>query len=62
MKAIFLVLAPLGLVTLWLAVFADMGTSLLVTGQRSAPVPPLTAPHGEWATGEAARRRGPPTR
>jgi Zn2+/Cd2+-exporting ATPase len=31
-KAIFLVLAPLGLVTLWLAVFADMGTSLLVTG------------------------------
>ena len=31
-KSIFLVLAPLGLVTLWLAVFADMGTSLLVTG------------------------------
>ena len=31
-KTIFLVLAPLGLVTLWLAVFADMGTSLLVTG------------------------------
>jgi Zn2+/Cd2+-exporting ATPase len=31
-KAVFLVLAPLGLVTLWLAVFADMGTSLLVTG------------------------------
>ncbi len=30
-KAVFLVLAPLGLVTLWLAVFADMGTSLLVT-------------------------------
>jgi Cd2+/Zn2+-exporting ATPase len=30
-KAIFLALAPLGLVTLWLAVFADMGTSLLVT-------------------------------
>ena len=30
-KALFLVLAPLGLVTLWLAVFADMGTSLLVT-------------------------------
>ncbi|HZL65482.1 MAG TPA: heavy metal translocating P-type ATPase [Thermoleophilia bacterium] len=30
-KAIFLILAPLGLVTLWLAVFADMGTSLLVT-------------------------------
>ena len=25
-KAVFLVLAPLGLVTLWLAVFADMGT------------------------------------
>lgn len=32
MKAVFLVLAPLGLVSLWLAVFADMGTSLLVTG------------------------------
>ncbi len=31
-KSIFLVLAPLGLVSLWLAVFADMGTSLLVTG------------------------------
>ncbi|MEI6724822.1 MAG: heavy metal translocating P-type ATPase [Actinomycetes bacterium] len=30
-KALFLILAPLGLVTLWLAVFADMGTSLLVT-------------------------------
>jgi Zn2+/Cd2+-exporting ATPase len=30
-KAIFLTLAPLGLITLWLAVFADMGTSLLVT-------------------------------
>ena len=30
-KAVFLVLAPLGLVSLWLAVFADMGTSLLVT-------------------------------
>ena len=31
-KAVFLILAPLGLVSLWLAVFADMGTSLLVTG------------------------------
>ena len=31
-KSIFLILAPLGLVSLWLAVFADMGTSLLVTG------------------------------
>ena len=31
-KAVFLVLAPLGLVSLWLAVVADMGTSLLVTG------------------------------
>ena len=31
-KAVFLVLAPLGLTSLWLAVFADMGTSLLVTG------------------------------
>ena len=30
-KGVFLVLAPLGLVSLWLAVFADMGTSLLVT-------------------------------
>jgi Cd2+/Zn2+-exporting ATPase len=30
-KTVFLVLAPLGLVSLWLAVFADMGTSLLVT-------------------------------
>jgi Zn2+/Cd2+-exporting ATPase len=30
-KGLFLVLAPLGLVSLWLAVFADMGTSLLVT-------------------------------
>jgi Cd2+/Zn2+-exporting ATPase len=31
-KSVFLVLAPLGLVTLWLAVFADMGTSLAVIG------------------------------
>ena len=31
-KAVFLVLAPLGLVTLWMAVFADMGTSLAVIG------------------------------
>ena len=31
-KAVFLILAPLGLVSLWLAVLADMGTSLLVTG------------------------------
>ncbi len=31
-KSVFLILAPLGLVSLWLAVFADMGTSLLVTG------------------------------
>ena len=30
-KAVFLVLAPLGLVSLWFAVFADMGTSLIVT-------------------------------
>jgi len=31
-KSVFLVLAPLGLVTLWMAVFADMGTSLAVIG------------------------------
>ena len=31
-KGTFLVLAPLGLVTLWMAVFADMGTSLAVIG------------------------------
>jgi Cd2+/Zn2+-exporting ATPase len=31
-KAAFLVLAPLGLATLWMAVFADMGTSLAVIG------------------------------
>ena len=30
-KAVFVVLAPLGLTTLVLAVVADMGTSLLVT-------------------------------
>lgn len=30
-KAVFLVLAPLGMTSLWLAVVADMGTSLLVT-------------------------------
>jgi Zn2+/Cd2+-exporting ATPase len=47
-KAIFVVLAPLGLVTLVMAVAADMGMSLLVTlnglrllqGQRGAAVPP----------------------
>jgi Cd2+/Zn2+-exporting ATPase len=31
-KAVFLTLAPLGLVSLWMAVFADMGTSLAVIG------------------------------
>jgi Cd2+/Zn2+-exporting ATPase len=30
-KAIFLTLAALGLANLWVAVFADMGISLLVT-------------------------------
>jgi Cd2+/Zn2+-exporting ATPase len=30
-KGVFVVLAPFGLVTLWLAVLADMGTSLAVT-------------------------------
>ena len=44
-KAVFLALAPLGLVTLWMAVFADMGTSLLVIGngmrlQRGMSTPP----------------------
>ncbi len=31
-KAVFLILAPLGLVTLWMGVAADMGVSLLVVG------------------------------
>jgi Cd2+/Zn2+-exporting ATPase len=31
-KAVFLVLAPMGLVTLWMGVAADMGVSLLVVG------------------------------
>jgi Cd2+/Zn2+-exporting ATPase len=30
-KGVFVVLAPFGLVTLWLAVLADMGTSIAVT-------------------------------
>jgi len=30
-KGIFVLLAPFGLVTLWLAVLADMGTSIAVT-------------------------------
>jgi len=30
-KAVFLLLAPLGLASLWMAVFANMGTSLAVT-------------------------------
>jgi Cd2+/Zn2+-exporting ATPase len=30
-KGVFVLLAPFGLVTLWLAVIADMGTSLAVT-------------------------------
>jgi cation transport ATPase len=52
-KAVFVVLAPLGLVTLVMAVAADMGMSLLVTlnGLRllherrgaAAPVAPPTA-------------------
>jgi Cd2+/Zn2+-exporting ATPase len=31
-KAIFLVLTLMGMGTMWMAVFADMGTSLLVVG------------------------------
>jgi cation transport ATPase len=30
-KALFVLLAPFGLVALWLAVLADMGTSIAVT-------------------------------
>jgi Zn2+/Cd2+-exporting ATPase len=30
-KGLFVLLAPLGLVTLWFAVLADMGTSIAVT-------------------------------
>jgi Zn2+/Cd2+-exporting ATPase len=30
-KGLFVLLAPFGLVALWLAVFADMGTSIAVT-------------------------------
>jgi Zn2+/Cd2+-exporting ATPase len=30
-KGLFVLLAPFGLVTLWLAVLADMGTSIAVT-------------------------------
>ena len=41
-RAVFLVLAPLGLVSLWLAVFADMGTSLLVTANGLRLYPPLS--------------------
>jgi Cd2+/Zn2+-exporting ATPase len=43
-KAVFLVLAPLGLVSLWLAVFADMGTSLLVTANGLRLYRPLFPP------------------
>ena len=49
-KAVFVVLAPLGLVTLVMAVAADMGMSLLVTLnglrllRRRAPVPAAASP------------------
>ena len=56
-KAVFLVLAPLGLITLWLAVAADMGTSLVVIGNglrlRLAGRGPEAA---TLARGEAPRR------
>ena len=53
-KAVFVVLAPLGMVTLVAAVIADMGVSLLVTlnglrllrGTKPRPVQPLSAPAG----------------
>jgi cation transport ATPase len=35
-KAVFLVLAVFGNATMWMAVFADMGASLLVVWQRTA--------------------------
>ena len=37
-KAVFFVLAVFGSATMWMAVFADMGASLLVVFNRSAPV------------------------
>ena len=52
-KAIFVVLAPLGYVTLIVAVAADMGISLLVTANglrllgRQRNAPPVTKPEGE---------------
>ena len=63
-KAVFLVLAPLGLVTLWMAVFADMGTSLLVTAtacactgaERPTKEGPMTVDHLHQARLPVLRR------
>ena len=52
-KAVFLVLATLGMVTLWMGVVADMGASLLVIGNSMRLLWAQTAP--ERITGGAAR-------
>ena len=56
-KAVFVVLAPLGLVTLVLAVAADMGMSLLVTlNGLAAAAPFLSTLHPTRASGKVGRR------
>jgi Cd2+/Zn2+-exporting ATPase len=57
-KAVFVVLAPLGLVTLVLAVAADMGMSLLVTLNGLRLLRGKTAPDSTTG-GRAGRRPGP---
>jgi Cd2+/Zn2+-exporting ATPase len=52
-KAVFVALAPFGLVTLWLAVLADMGTSLAVTLNGSR----LFSGFGASSASSAKRKR-----
>ena len=54
-KAVFLALAPLGLVSLWLAVFADMGTSSWSSGTACACT---GAEQVDLARVDVGRRRG----
>ena len=49
-KAVFLVLAPLGLVTLWMGVAADMGVSLLVVGNSMRLLAGSNGSRSEYGT------------
>jgi Cd2+/Zn2+-exporting ATPase len=53
-KLAFLVLAVLGDASMWMAVFADMGASLLVVGNGLCLLRPESRRHADVETGEVS--------